>query len=95
MVKYRIHGMKKDEVYDSFLTGYETTPLFDVSKGEAASMMGGLEITYKRKGGYTDVEYWGVGWASFSREDLVREEFQLTIESFEDMGYEVELIGGY
>ena len=93
MIAYRIYDIKKDEVYNAFYEGYLTTPLFDVSKGEVNNMMAGLEITHKRKGNYTDVAFYGSGYASFWRDDLVEEEFLLTIQAFEDMGYEVENIG--
>jgi len=94
MIAYRIYDIKKDEVYDAFYEGYLMTPLFNVSKGEANNLMEGLEITHKRKGNYTDVAFYGVGYATTIRsEDLVEQEFLLTIEAFEDMGYEVENLG--
>lgn len=92
MIAYRIYDIKKDEVYDAIYEGYLTTPLFDVSRGEANNLMYGLEITHKRKGNYTDVALYGSGYANVQSK-LVEEEFLLTIEAFVDMGYEVENIG--
>ncbi|MCP3683700.1 MAG: hypothetical protein GY861_13525 [bacterium] len=92
MIAYRIYDIKKDQVYDAFYEGYLTTPLFDVSTGEANNLMDGLEITYKRKDNYTDVAFYGSGYANL-QSDLVEQEFLLTIEAFKDMGYEVENIG--
>ena len=92
MIAYLIYDIKKDQVYDAFYEGYLTTPLFDVSRGEANNLMDALEITYKRKDNYTDVAFYGSGYANL-QSDLVEQEFLLTIEAFKDMGYEVKNIG--
>lgn len=89
MVAYRIYGVSKGELYDAIYEGYIVAPSFDATKGVVNNLMEGVEISENRKEGYTDVRYFGTGYASLA-EDLVKEEFMMTIEAFEDMGHRVE-----
>lgn len=91
-LSYRIYDLDKRELYESIYEGYLLAPSFDATKGEVNNLMEGLEFSENRKGGYTEVRYFGTGYASIP-EDLVREEFLMTIEVFEDMGYRVESLG--